>query len=113
MKPKTIKGKEFLRQLSESSEYHAYEFEDMLNRLAICVAENANSGYSTGIAGLGTFKVKEGYCIKGRSNLTGEEYNTKTDKSLSFKVDGVMRNMLNEQVDRRNTLNTKDTDEPS
>lgn len=102
MKPKTIKGKELLKQISAASfredgsgGYHNYEIEDILKFLAICISDNANLGYSTSIAGLGTFKVKQGYSIKGKSNLTGEEYNTLTDKTLSFRVDSIMKNMLN------------------
>lgn len=95
MKVKTIQGKEFLKQLSELSGYRLYEVEDILNNLAIAIADNTKQGYNTCIRGIGTFKAKSGYNICGISNLTGEEYNTMTKNSLSFKADSIMLNMLN------------------
>jgi len=98
-KQKTIHGKALLKQVAETSGYHAYEVEDILNALAICIAENSKSGYSTCIKGIGTFKVKKGYAIKGKSNLTGENYDTISRNTLSFKVDSIMGNALNEIID--------------
>lgn len=95
MKVKTIKGVELVAQICDISGYRKYEVQDMLEALAIVVADNAKQGYATCIRGIGTLKVKQGYCIRGRSNLTGEEYNTLTAKSLTLKIDSIMSNALN------------------
>ena len=94
-KPKVIQGKELLKQLAELSGYRIYELEDMINNLAICIADNAKLGYSTSIRGLGTINFKQGHKIKGISNLTGEEYNTVSRNTLTLKIDGIMSNALN------------------
>lgn len=99
MKPITIQGKELVKQVSIASGYHSYEVQDILTSLAICLAENSKLGYSTCIKGIGTFKVKKGYSIKGKSNLTGENYDTISRNTLSFKVDSIMGNALNDGVD--------------
>lgn len=104
-KSKVIKDKALLRQIAEDSGYRIYEIQDILDCLAICIADNANSGYDTLIKGIGTFRLKPGYNIRGRSNLTGEEYNTLTARSLSLKIDSLMRNKINKQAETNNALN--------
>lgn len=94
-KPKVIQGKELLKQLAELSGYRIYELEDVLNSLAIAIADNAKLGYSTHLKGIGTIKFKQGHKIKGISNLTGEEYNTVSRNTLTLKIDSVMSNVLN------------------
>lgn len=90
-----IKNKELIKQVAEQSGYHQYEVIDILKALAICIANNTNMGYSTAVEGIGTFSPKNGYNIKGVSNITGKEYNTMTSNTLSFKIDSLMRNTLN------------------
>ena len=98
-KPKVIQGKELLKQLAELSGYRLYEIEDVLNNLAICIADNAKLGYSTHLKGIGTINYKQGHNIEGISNLTGEEYNTTSRNTLTLKIDSIMSNALNESIE--------------
>lgn len=98
-KPKVIKDKALLKQIAEDSGYRLYEIEDILNSLAICIADNANSGYDTLIKGIGTFRLKPGYEMTGKSNLTGEEYKTRSKNTLSLRIDSLMSNSLNNSGD--------------
>lgn len=95
MKAKIIKGAELITQICVLSGYRKYEVQDILEVLAVAVAENAKQGYSTHIKGIGVFKPKDGYGISGRSNITGEEFNVVTRNNLSLKIDSLMSNALN------------------
>lgn len=96
---KTIQGKELLKQVAYESGYFDYEVIDILNALSIVISENANQGINTSVKGLGTFKLKKGYSIKGKSNLTGNTYETTSMNSLSFIADSLMKNALNNTED--------------
>ena len=99
-KPKSSKSPRISRKkLSESisnyTDYHKYEVEDILKALPAVLTDLLLSGAKVKIDGLGTFYIKKGSTRTFPSSIDGQMHTVKSRDTLALKPDSEVRRKLN------------------
>ena len=96
-KPKTprISRKKLSESISNYTDYHKYEVEDILKALPAVMTDLLMSGARVKIDGLGTFYIKKGATRTFLSTIDGKEHTVKSKDTLALKPDNELRRKLN------------------
>ena len=98
-----ISRKKLCESLSNFTDYHKYEVEDILKALPVVLANLMLTGARVKIDGLGTFYIKKGTTRTFKSSIDGKEYTVVTRDTICLKPDDEAKRMLNPAVYEDNT----------
>ena len=90
-----ISRKKLGEAISNFTDYHKYEVEDILKALPIVMTDLLMSGARVKIDGLGTFYIKKGATRTFLSTIDGKEHTVKSKDTLALKPDNELRRKLN------------------
>lgn len=96
-KPKAprISRKKLGESISNFTNYHKYEVEDILKALPVVMTDLLIQGARVKIDGLGTFYIKKGATRTFLSTIDGKEHTVKSKDTLALKPDNELRRKLN------------------
>lgn len=96
-KPKAprISRKKLSESISNYTDYHKYEVEDIIKALPAVMTDLLMSGARVKIDGLGTFYIKKGATRTFLSTIDGKEHTVKSKDTLALKPDNELRRKLN------------------
>ena len=90
-----ISRKKLCESLSNFTDYHKYEVEDILKALPVVLANLMLTGARVKIDGLGTFYIKKGTTRTFKSSIDGKEHTVVTRDTICLKPDDEAKRMLN------------------
>lgn len=90
-----ISRKKLCEAISNFTDYHKYEVEDIIKALPIVMTDLLMSGARVKIDGLGTFYIKKGAIRTFLSTIDGKEHTVKSKDTLALKPDNELRRKLN------------------
>ena len=90
-----ISRKKLCEALSNFTDYHKYEVEDILKALPAVLTDLLMQGARVKIDGLGTFYIKKGATRTFLSTIDGKEHTVKSKDTLALKPDNELRRKLN------------------
>ena len=90
-----ISRKKLCEAISNFTDYHKYEVEDIIKALPIVMTDLLMSGARVKIDGLGTFYIKKGATRTFLSTIDGKEHTVKSKDTLALKPDNELRRKLN------------------
>lgn len=90
-----VSRKKLCEAISNFTDYHKYEVEDIIKALPIVMTDLLMSGARVKIDGLGTFYVKKGATRTFLSTIDGKEHTVKSKDTLALKPDNELRRKLN------------------
>ena len=90
-----ISRKKLSEAISNFTDYHKYEVEDIIKALPIVMTDLLMSGARVKIDGLGTFYIKKGATRTFLSTIDGKEHTVKSKDTLALKPDNELRRKLN------------------
>ena len=89
--------------MSNFTDYHKYEVEDILKALPVVLANLMLTGARVKIDGLGTFYIKKGTTRTFKSSIDGKEHTVITRDTICLKPDDEAKRMLNTSASGDNT----------
>ena len=98
-----ISRKKLCESLSNFTDYHKYEVEDILKALPVVLANLMLTGARVKIDGLGTFYIKKGATRTFKSSIDGKEHTVVTRDTICLKPDDEAKRMLNTSAAGDNT----------
>ena len=90
-----ISRKKLCEAISNFTDYHKYEVEDIIKALPVVMTDLLMSGARVKIDGLGTFYIKKGATRTFLSTIDGKEHTVKSKDTLALKPDNELRRKLN------------------
>ena len=90
-----ISRKKLSEAISNFTDYHKYEVEDIIKALPVVMTNLLMSGARVKIDGLGTFYIKKGSTRTFLSTIDGKEHTVKSKDTLALKPDNELRRKLN------------------
>lgn len=90
-----VSRKKLCEAISNFTDYHKYEVEDIIKALPIVMTDLLMSGARVKIDGLGTFYIKKGATRTFLSTIDGKEHTVKSKDTLALKPDNELRRKLN------------------
>ena len=98
-----ISRKKLCEAISNFTDYHKYEVEDIIKALPIVMTDLLMSGARVKIDGLGTFYIKKGATRTFKSSIDGKEHTVVTRDTICLKPDDEAKRMLNTSAAGDNT----------
>ena len=98
-----ISRKKLCEAISNFTDYHKYEVEDIIKALPVVMTDLLMSGARVKIDGLGTFYIKKGTIRTFKSSIDGKEHTVVTRDTICLKPDDEAKRMLNTSAAGDNT----------
>jgi nucleoid DNA-binding protein len=97
---KSISTNKLIALVAASSGYHKYEVADILEHLAVHIAQGIDNDLQVKLEGVGAFSKKESKPRDFKSGLTGKDYSISTKISATLKPDTYLKNFLNRSKEK-------------